>query len=125
MIGYVTLGVSDVAKSGDFYETLFSMLGAKRIFEQTACLAWAKDDNSVVFTILTPENGLPPTAGNGTMIALQAESELQVDSLHKKALDMGGADAGPPGLRGGGYYCAYIRDFDGNKLNFHFNPNAA
>ncbi|TQV77180.1 VOC family protein [Aliikangiella marina] len=122
MVGYITLGVSDVSKSGNFYEQLFAMLGAKRVFDETSCIAWAKDENSVIFTILTPENGQPATAGNGTMIALQAESELQVDSLHKKALDLGASDGGAPGLRAGGYYCAYIRDFDGNKINFHFNP---
>ena len=26
---------------------------------------------------------------------------------------------GPPGDRGDGYYGAYFRDLDGNKLNFH------
>ena len=30
----------------------------------------------------------------------------------------GGADEGPPGPRGeGGFYAAYFRDLDGNKLN--------
>lgn len=124
LIGYITLGVSDVSKSGNFYDELFSIIGAKRVFEQTSCLAWAKDEGSVVFTILTPHNGHAPTAGNGTMIALATESELQVDSLHKKALEMGASDEELPGLRSGGYYCAYIKDFDGNKINFHFNPNA-
>ena len=124
MIGYITLGASDVSKSGCFYEPLFSILGAKRVFEQVSCLAWAKDGSSVIFTILTPENGQPPTAGNGTMIALQADSEKQVDLLHKKALEMGAADAGRPGFRAGGFYCAYIKDMDGNKINFHYNPNA-
>jgi len=125
MIGYITLGVSDVFESGNFYEELFLILGAKRVFEQASCLAWAKDDSSAIFTILTPENGLLPTAGNGTMIALQAESEMQVDSLYEKALELGALDEGAPGLRSGGYYCAYIRDFDGNKINFHYNPKAA
>lgn len=124
MIGYITLGVSDISKSGYFYEQLFSILGAKRVFEQAACLAWAKDESSVVFTILTPENGQPPTAGNGTMIALQANSEKQVDLLHEKALEMGASEEGGPGLRGGGFYCAYVKDRDGNKINFHYNPNS-
>ena len=30
----------------------------------------------------------------------------------------GRSDEGPPGLRWEGFYAAYFRDLDGNKLNF-------
>jgi predicted lactoylglutathione lyase len=33
------------------------------------------------------------------------------------ALAQGGSCEGPPGTRGGGFYAAYFRDPDGNKLN--------
>jgi predicted lactoylglutathione lyase len=33
------------------------------------------------------------------------------------ALAHGGSDAGAPGPRGEGFYAAYFRDLDGNKLN--------
>ncbi|MBT1449987.1 hypothetical protein KJ365_03765 [Glaciecola sp. XM2] len=39
MIGYIPLGVRDVSESGDFYEDLSCMLGAKRVFEKASCLA--------------------------------------------------------------------------------------
>ena len=32
------------------------------------------------------------------------------------ALKLGGSDEGPPGPRGGGFYGAYFRDLDGNKI---------
>ena len=51
------------------------------------------------------------------MVALLMKSPEQVDALHAKALELGGTDEGAPGARGGGFYAAYFRDLDGNKLN--------
>jgi predicted lactoylglutathione lyase len=53
------------------------------------------------------------------MIALKMDAKTQVDALHAKALQLGGQDEGAPGPRGPaefGYYGAYFRDMDGNKL---------
>jgi predicted lactoylglutathione lyase len=42
----------------------------------------------------------------------------KVDRLYKKAIELGATDEGPPGPRAdGGFYAAYFRDLDGNKLN--------
>ena len=51
------------------------------------------------------------------MVALQARDRAQVDRIHALALSLGGTDEGAPGDRGGGFYAAYFRDLDGNKLN--------
>ena len=51
------------------------------------------------------------------MVALQADSREQVDRVYAKALALGGTDEGPPGQRSEGFYAAYFRDPDGNKLN--------
>ncbi|WP_422396671.1 hypothetical protein [Sphingomonas ginsenosidivorax] len=49
-----------------------------------------------------------------------------VDAIHAKALELGGTDEGAPGIRGDdpdGFYGAYFRDLDGNKLTvFRFGP---
>ena len=38
--------------------------------------------------------------------------------MYEKALELGGSDEGGPGPRGdSGFYAAYFRDLDGNKLN--------
>lgn len=50
------------------------------------------------------------------MVALSASSPDQVQELHAKALSLGGKDEGAPGPRGSGFYGAYFRDLDGNKL---------
>ena len=50
----------------------------------------------------------------------RADSRDKVDALHAKAMELGGTDEGPPGLRGEegdqAFYGAYFRDLDGNKL---------
>ena len=60
------------------------------------------------------------------MVAFAAGSRANVDKLHAKALALGGTDEGAPGLRGPeeyGFYGAYFRDLDGNKLcAFHVGP---
>ena len=122
MIGYITIGSSDVARSAEFYEALFAQLGIKRVYDYDKYVAWAKDAHSPIFSITTPFDGEPVTFGNGTMIALSTESTAQVDQLHALALSLGATDEGAPGMRSGGYYCAYFRDPDGNKLNFHCPP---
>jgi len=64
-----------------------------------------------------PYNGEPATVGNGVMAAIRVDSKEAVDAIYNKALELGGADEGPPGQRGDGFYAAYFRDLDGNKLN--------
>jgi predicted lactoylglutathione lyase len=52
------------------------------------------------------------------MVALEAKDKEQVDRIYEIALANGGTDEGKPGPRGDdGYYAAYFRDPDGNKLN--------
>lgn len=52
------------------------------------------------------------------MIALKVADPVAVSALHAKALQLGGSNEGDPGPRGKGFYTAYFRDLDGNKLNF-------
>jgi predicted lactoylglutathione lyase len=51
------------------------------------------------------------------MISLAAPSKETVGKVHAKALSLGAKDEGAPGPRGdSGFYGAYFRDTDGNKL---------
>jgi len=76
------------------------------------------------FWLLLPFNNEPATAGNGTHIAFLAPSRRAVDEFHRLALKLGGTDEGVPGVRPyyhEGYYSAYVRDTDGNKLQAFCN----
>ena len=119
MIGYITLGSNNIPKATAFYDALLGEIGAKRVFTYDTFMAWSLGEETPMFSIVKPFDKNQATTGNGSMIALIAESPEQVKSLHAKALKLGATNEGDPGMREGGYYCAYFRDLDGNKLNFH------
>jgi len=118
MIGYVTLGTNDISKSAEFYDQLLAEIGATRFMESDGFIAWSVAPGTPALSVITPYDGNPQTVGNGVMVALVVDEKEKVDRLHEKALALGGADEGAPGQRMPGFYAAYFRDLDGNKLNF-------
>lgn len=119
MIGYITLGSNNVEASGKFYDRIFELMGAKRIYSFENYIAWSAGEGEPFFSITSPYDGRRASTGNGSMIALRAPNQELVTKLYRAALELGAACEGPPGPRDGGFFCAYIRDLDGNKLNFH------
>lgn len=117
MIGYVTFGTNDMARAGTFYDGLLAEIGAKRLMETEKFIFWGVAMDKPALTITRPFDGQPATVGNGTMVALVTDSRDKVGALHRRAMELGGKDEGAPGPRGeGGFYGAYFRDLDGNKL---------
>jgi predicted lactoylglutathione lyase len=120
MIGYTTVGTDNIERSANFYDPLFTSLGANRAMQADDFIAWVNADNAPMFSIHTPANGQAATVGNGVMIGLLAKNQAQVDAIYKQAITLGAIDEGKPGPRGdSGFYAAYFRDLDGNKLNIH------
>lgn len=118
MIGYVTLGTNNLDRAALFYDQLFQKIGAGRFMESDRFIAWAVSPTQPSLGIALPFNGEKASVGNGVMIALIVDSPEKVDLLHATALELGGSDEGSPGPRGSsGFYAAYFRDLDGNKLN--------
>ncbi|MBU6270179.1 MAG: VOC family protein [Betaproteobacteria bacterium] len=121
MIGYITLGTNDLARAAAFYDALLAEMAAKRVWDTDRGIGWGVSRGQPTLGLLVPFDGQPASPGNGTMVALMAGSREMVDTLHARALALGGTDEGAPGDRGGGFYGAYFRDPDGNKLCFfHF-----
>ena len=121
MIGYVVLGTNDLDRAASFYDELLAEMGVTRMMELgERGYAWGAAMDKPMLCIMTPYDGRPATVGNGVMVGIAADSRDQVDRIYKKAIELGGADEGPPGLRaegGDGFYAAYFRDLDGNKLD--------
>jgi catechol 2,3-dioxygenase-like lactoylglutathione lyase family enzyme len=118
MIGYVTLGTADLNRAGAFYDALLAVIGAARFMESDRLIGWAVAPDKPSLGVVYPYDGKPATVGNGTMVALVVDSNEKVDAVHRKALSLGAKDEGAPGPRGlEGFYAAYFRDLDGNKLN--------
>jgi len=119
MIGYVTLGTNNFKRAAEFYDKLLGDMGAKRTMDFGTFVVWGTGKGTSL-AITLPYDKKTATVGNGVMVALAAGSKENVDKLYKKALSLGGTDEGKPGSRGEGFYAAYFRDLDGNKLNvFH------
>ncbi len=122
MIGYVTLGTNDLERARSFYDALLGEIGASRKMEfpETGFTLYGTGERRPGLAVTRPYDGREATVGNGSMTAIAADSRATVDRLHAKALELGGTDEGPPGLRTpdgpGAFYGAYFRDLDGNKL---------
>lgn len=102
-----------------FYDALLSELGASRAYGTDRLAAWRFGSEGTLLVLNAPYDKGVANAGNGTMVALKVADIQTVDLLHALALRLGAIDEGAPGPRGKGFYGAYFRDPDGNKLNLH------
>ncbi len=117
MIGYVTLGTSDLARGAAFYDVIAQEMGVRRMMENEQFIAWGLPGGGAGLGLTKPFDGKAASVGNGVMVALAAKDRPQVDRIHALALANGAMDEGGPGERFPGFYAAYFRDLDGNKLN--------
>lgn len=118
MIGYVTLGTNDLPRAAAFYDLLAAELGVGRMMEYDTFIAWGAPGGGAGIGLTKPFDGKAASVGNGVMVALEAKDRAQVDRLYEIAMANGATDEGGPGPRGDeGFYAAYFRDPDGNKLN--------
>jgi catechol 2,3-dioxygenase-like lactoylglutathione lyase family enzyme len=122
MLGYATVGTNDIDRARAFYDDLLGLIGARRVMEfpQNGFTMYGTGARAPGLAVTRPYNGEAATAGNGNMAAIVVDSRDKVDRLHGRAMELGGADEGGPGLRGpegdNAFYGAYFRDLDGNKL---------
>jgi catechol 2,3-dioxygenase-like lactoylglutathione lyase family enzyme len=120
MIGYITLGTNDLERAAAFYDAIAKEMGVGRMMEWPNAIAWGEPGGGAGIGLTKPFNGEAATVGNGVMVALEAKDPAHVDRIYALARSLGATCEGPPGDRGGGFYAAYFRDPDGNKLNaFH------
>ncbi|WP_320202876.1 VOC family protein [Agrobacterium rosae] len=123
MIGYTMVGTTDLDRAVRFYDPVFTEMGLKQCYkdEQTAFWGDKTDVNAPRFATGYPFDGGKAGVGNGTMTAFLIAGSETIDRLHGLAMANGGSDEGAPGLRpdyGEGFYAAYVRDPDGNKIAF-------
>lgn len=121
-ISHVSIGVAEVAKARAFYGAVLAPLGMTEQYVVDlgdGPVAIAYGDGIPEFWVQLPSDRSVASAGNGIHVALEAPSEATVDAFHAAALAAGGSDEGAPGERPHykpGYYAAFVRDPDGNKI---------
>lgn len=124
MISYVTVGADDIPRAKHFYAAFLPALGY-RLHEGPEGLSYELPEPPgqpavlPAFYVKPPFDGRKASAGNGAMVAFQAQSQQQVRTLHTAACEAGGRNEGQPGFRdayGAHFYVGYLRDPHGNKI---------
>jgi catechol 2,3-dioxygenase-like lactoylglutathione lyase family enzyme len=125
MFSHITVGSADLQRSAKFYDAILYPLGLQRRPVTPdggpAALCWISPNSTLPrFYVYEPHNREQATAGNGSMVAFLAPSPDAVEKAYLAGMSAGGLDEGKPGPRpnyGVGYYGAYMRDPDGNKVH--------
>jgi catechol 2,3-dioxygenase-like lactoylglutathione lyase family enzyme len=118
MIDHVSVAVSDLSRSMRFYEAVLGAIGYAALDIRGATVGFGKKYSEFWLNARPDMASLPEHPGAHVCLRVRA-TEL-VDAFHAAALANGGASDGAPGLRPhdgkGGYYAAFIRDPDGNRI---------
>ena len=118
MLGYISIGVTDLAKAEEFYGALLAEVGAKQVFGQDRIKFYGTGEGPMI-AICTPFDEKPQHCGNGNMVAIPGDGPEGVKKLYDRAIELGATCEGEPGQRLPFFYGAYVRDTDGNKLCFY------
>ena len=117
MIDHVSIPVRELKASARFYDALLAPLGMTRLREWPKSVGYGKSYPE--FWLNERAQLKPATPNNGAHICLRAPDTHAVDAFHAAALSAGAKSDGAPGIRkeySSHYYAAFIRDFDGNRV---------
>jgi len=130
---HLDLNVSDLRRSGAFYDRLLTLLGYRRVDYSSPAepegLDWLAPDSFGRFSI-----GLYPASDTTAYrrhtpgvhhIAFAAPTRIAVDDLYQTLIAMGATILDPPRdypQYEPGYYAVFFLDPDGIKLEYVFTP---
>jgi catechol 2,3-dioxygenase-like lactoylglutathione lyase family enzyme len=115
VLDHLGFGVSDYARSKDFYAQALAPLGITLLMEPIAEAAGFGKDGKPFFWI---ESRGEQVSGR-LHVAFAADDRTTVDAFHAAALAAGATDNGAPGVREiyhPNYYGAYVLDPDGHNI---------
>lgn len=115
MIDHVSVAVRDLAAAARFYEAALAALGMSKLEQRPATVGFGKQYPEFWINLRAG----PVQVSDGAHVCFRARTTEMVDDFHAAALAAGGTSNGAPGLRpqhGDGYYAAFIRDLDGNRI---------
>jgi catechol 2,3-dioxygenase-like lactoylglutathione lyase family enzyme len=115
MIDHIGLNVRDYDTSRAFYERALAPLGYRVVMalDESKAAGFGQSDKPE-FLVSERE-----PAGTGTHVAFTCADRGTVDAVYTAAIEAGGRDNGPPGLREHyhpTYYAAYVLDPDDNNI---------
>jgi catechol 2,3-dioxygenase-like lactoylglutathione lyase family enzyme len=117
MIDHVSVAVRDLEQAARFYQAVLGAIGYDQLEVRPHTVGFGKTYPELWINLRA---AMTPVADDcGAHVGLRVRTSELVDAFHAAALAAGGACDGPPGLRpqhGDGYYAAFIRDPDGNRI---------
>lgn len=118
MLHHLSFGTSDLARSAAFYDAVLAALGYGRVWADATAVGYGYPGAGDKLAIkLHPDDATAP--GAGFHVAFAAADRDAVARFYEAALEHGGKDNGPPGLRpqyGENYYAAFVIDPDGYAI---------
>jgi catechol 2,3-dioxygenase-like lactoylglutathione lyase family enzyme len=117
MIDHISITVRDLDRATRFYEAVLGTIGYMKLEARPATVGFGKKYPELWINLRATI--APITDDSGAHVALRVRTTALVDAFHAAALAAGGSSDGAPGLRpqhGEGYYAAFIRDPDGNRI---------
>jgi catechol 2,3-dioxygenase-like lactoylglutathione lyase family enzyme len=117
MIDHVSIAVRDLNACGRFYDAVLATIGFSRLVTRSGTIGFGKKYPE--FWLNERRAMTPVDANSGTHVCLRAPSAKAVQAFHAAAMAGGGASDGAPGPRPeytAGYYAAFVRDPEGNKI---------
>jgi catechol 2,3-dioxygenase-like lactoylglutathione lyase family enzyme len=114
MLDHVTIGVTDIARSKDFYDRALRPLDITRLYGDGERFSGYGIAPKAFFWI-----GIRDASQSGSHVAFAASDRATVDRFHAEAIAAGGRDNGAPGLRPNyhpDYYGAFVLDPDGHNI---------
>src|SRR5262252_7682580 len=117
MIDHVSIAVRDLDRAAAFYEAVLSRIGYALLEVRAKTVGFGKRYPEFWLNLRPAMYAIAEDCG--VHVCLRVPTAAAVETFHAAALAAGGASDGAPGLRphhGEGYYAAFIRDPDGNRI---------
>ena len=117
MIDHVSVAVRDLERATRFYKAVLGAIGYERLETRPHTVGFGKKYPEFWINLRAAMALVAPDSG--AHVGLRVRGVELVDAFHAAALASGGTSEGAPGLRpqhGEGYYAAFIRDPDGNRV---------
>lgn len=113
MFDHIGIGVSNLEASKTFFLRSLAPLGVGVAMEGPSGLGLGTQGKPSLWLFQTQDRPAP------LHLAFRAETRGQVDAFYREAIDAGGTDNGPPGLRQHyhpDYYAAFVLGPDGHNV---------
>jgi catechol 2,3-dioxygenase-like lactoylglutathione lyase family enzyme len=113
VIHHVSVEVTDLERSGRFYDAVLGALGWRRQIDDSERIGWG-----IVKPVFFASSHGPAISGGGH-VCFSANAIPAVKAAWEGGVAAGGLDDGAPGPRpqyGAAYYSAYLRDPDGHRV---------